>query len=79
MSGQIIYASLVPAPKQRDTEDEKKAIEAGKLAKEVRPDSPNKAAAKGYERTLDPEDRRQGAAPPGRHEVTDDRRVDLWP
>lgn len=46
MSGQIIDASLVPAPKQRNTEDEKKAIKAGKSAGEIWPDEPNKAAQK---------------------------------
>jgi transposase, IS5 family len=46
MSGQIIDASLVPAPKQRNTEDEKEAIKAGKTAAEIWPDEPNKAAQK---------------------------------
>jgi transposase, IS5 family len=46
MSGQIVDASLVPAPKQRNTEDEKAAIKAGKTAAEIWPDEPNKAAQK---------------------------------
>ncbi|WP_150526921.1 transposase [Roseibium sediminis] len=46
MSGQIVDATLVPAPKQRNTEDEKAAIKAGKTAKEIWPDKPNKAAQK---------------------------------
>ena len=46
MSGQIIDASLVPAPKQRNTEDEKAAIKAGKSAGEIWPDHPHKAAQK---------------------------------
>jgi len=46
MSGQIIDASLVPAPKQRNTEDEKAAIKAGKSAGEIWKDEPNKAAQK---------------------------------
>ena len=46
MSGQIVDASLVPAPKQRNTEDEKAAIKAGKSAAEIWPDEPNKAAQK---------------------------------
>jgi transposase, IS5 family len=46
MSGQIVDASLVPAPKQRNTEGEKAAIKAGKTAKEIWPDEPNKAAQK---------------------------------
>jgi transposase, IS5 family len=35
MSGQIIDASLVPAPKQRNTESEKDAIKAGQSAGEI--------------------------------------------
>jgi IS5 family transposase len=31
MSGQIVDATLVPAPKQRNSEDEKKAIKAGRI------------------------------------------------
>ena len=46
MSGQIVDASLVPAPKQRNAEGEKAAIKAGKTAKEIWPDEPNKAAQK---------------------------------
>lgn len=46
MSGQIVDASLVPAPKQRNSEDEKEAIKAGKTAQEIWPDKPNKAAQK---------------------------------
>jgi hypothetical protein len=46
MAGQIVDASLVPAPKQRNTEDEKDAIKAGKSASEIWPDKPNKAAQK---------------------------------
>jgi len=46
MSGQIVDASLVPAPKQRNTDAEKEAIKAGKTAREIWPDEPNKAAQK---------------------------------
>lgn len=46
MSGQIVDATLVPAPKQRNTEDEKAAIKDGKTAGEIWPDAPNKAAQK---------------------------------
>ena len=46
MSGQIVDASLVPAPKQRNTEGEKEAVKAGKTAAEIWPDEPNKAAQK---------------------------------
>lgn len=37
MSGQIVDASLVPAPKQRNTEGEREAIKSGKSAKEIWP------------------------------------------
>ena len=46
MSGQILDASLVPAPKQQNTGDEKAAIKADKTADEIWPDEPNKAAQK---------------------------------
>ena len=46
MSGQIADASLVPAPKQRNTDAEKEAIKAGKSAKEIWPNEPNRAAQK---------------------------------
>ena len=40
MSGQIVDASLVPAPKQRNTEAEKEAIKAGKTARKSGPTNP---------------------------------------
>ena len=46
MSGQIVDASLVPAPKQRNTDSEKRAVKAGKSAAEIWPDKPNKAGQK---------------------------------
>ena len=46
MSGQIVDASLVSAPRQRNTEEEKAAIKAGKKAAEIWPDKPAKAAQK---------------------------------
>jgi IS5 family transposase len=46
MSGQIVDATLVPAPKQRNTDGERDAIKAGKTAKQIWPDEPNKAAQK---------------------------------
>ncbi len=46
MSGQIVDASLVPAPKQRNTEPEKAAVKAGRTAQEIWPCAPNKAAQK---------------------------------
>ncbi len=46
MSGQIVDASLIKAPKQRNTEAEKQAIKDGKTADEIWPDQPAKAAQK---------------------------------
>src|SRR6056297_1751272 len=46
MAGQIVDASLVPAPKQRNTEEEKAAIKAGKSTAAIWPDAPNRAAQK---------------------------------
>ncbi len=46
MGGQIVDATLVSAPKQRNTQDEKDAIKAGKSADEIWPDQPHKAAQK---------------------------------
>lgn len=46
MSGQIVDASLVPAPKQRNTDGKKEAIKAGQLAKDIWPDEPDKAHQK---------------------------------
>jgi IS5 family transposase len=44
MSGQILDASLVPAPKQRNTESEREATKSGKSAMEIWPNDKNKAA-----------------------------------
>jgi hypothetical protein len=46
MGGQIVDATLVPAPKQRNTESEKAAIKAGKSAKQIWRGKPNKAHQK---------------------------------
>jgi IS5 family transposase len=46
MGGQIVDASLVAAPRQRNTQEEKDAIKAGKTANEIWPDQPAKAAQK---------------------------------
>ena len=46
MSGQIVDASLVAAPRQHDTDAEKEAIKAGRSASEIWPDEPAKAAQK---------------------------------
>ena len=46
MSGQIIDATLVCAPKQRNSDEEREAIKAGRKACEIWPDRPSKAAQK---------------------------------
>ena len=46
MGGQIVDATLVAAPKQRNTEPEKAAIKEGKSAAEIWPDEPARAAQK---------------------------------
>ena len=46
MGGQIVDATLVAAPKQRNTTPEKDAIKAGKTASEIWPDEPARAAQK---------------------------------
>jgi transposase len=46
MGGQIVDASLVAAPRQRNTDEEKAAIKAGKTAAEIWPHKPAKAAPK---------------------------------
>lgn len=46
IGGQIVDATLVPAPKQRNTADEKAAIKEGKSVQEIWPDEPAKAAQK---------------------------------
>jgi IS5 family transposase len=46
MGGQIVDATLVAAPKQRNTEPEKAAIKDGKTAAEIWPDKPARAAQK---------------------------------
>ena len=85
IGGQIVDASLVPAPKQWNTEDEKAQIKAGKPAREIWPDQPNKAAQKDTQAPLswfagkttagqrmDAEDWRQDPVPPGRHTAAAD-------
>ena len=46
MSGQIVDASLVAAPRQRNTKEEKEAIKAGKSADQIWPHEPSRAAQK---------------------------------
>lgn len=46
MGGQIVDATLVAAPKQRNTKEEKAAIKQGQTAAEIWPDKPARAAQK---------------------------------
>jgi IS5 family transposase len=46
MGGQIVDATIVAAPKQRNTDDEKREIRQGKTAAEIWPEKPAKAAQK---------------------------------
>ncbi|WCP15930.1 hypothetical protein sphantq_04420 (plasmid) [Sphingobium sp. AntQ-1] len=46
MGGQIVDATLVAAPKQRNTAAERQAIKAGRSAAEIWPDEPARAAQK---------------------------------
>ena len=46
MGGQIVDATLAAAPKQRNTEDEKAAINAGKSTRQIWRSQPNKAHQK---------------------------------
>lgn len=46
MGGQIVDATLVLAPRQRNNDNEKDAIKVGKKAGEIWPDEPNKARQK---------------------------------
>jgi transposase, IS5 family len=49
MSGQIVDATLVAAPRQRNTDAQKAAIRAGKTADEIWPDKPARARQKDVE------------------------------
>ena len=46
MAGEIVDASRIPAPKQRNTDCQKDAVKAGKSAVEIWPDAPKKAVQK---------------------------------
>jgi IS5 family transposase len=46
MGGQIVDATIVAAPRQRNTDGEKAAIKQGKSGTEIWPDEPHKAAQK---------------------------------
>ena len=53
MGGQIVDATLVPAPKQRNTEDEKAAIKAGKSARQIWPSKRGGKPNKAYQKDVD--------------------------
>jgi transposase, IS5 family len=44
MSGQVVNATLVPAAKQRNTEDQQAAIKVGKSDRQIWRNKPNKAS-----------------------------------
>lgn len=46
MAGQIVDATLVAAPRQRNTEEEEARIEAGETAADIWPDKPARARQK---------------------------------
>lgn len=46
MSGQLVDSSLIAAPKQRNTKEEKQAVKEGKSAADIWPDAPAKARQK---------------------------------
>ena len=77
MAGQIVDASLVPAPKQRNTDGEKEAIKAGKSAQGDLARRAEQGGPEGHERPLDAEDRRQGPLSARRHAAADDRGAGL--
>jgi hypothetical protein len=63
MGGQIVDATLVAAPKQRNTAAEKEAIKAGKSAAEIWPYQPAKAAQKDTDARCSPKRGRCLAGP----------------
>lgn len=77
MAGQIVDASLVPAPKERNTDAEKEAIKAGKTAAEIWPDQPEQGGPEGCRCPLDPEDRRQDPLPDERQAAAANRAAGL--
>ena len=56
MSGQLVDSTLVAAPKQRNTRDEKQAVRAGKSAHEIWPDQPGESTPEGRGCPLDDPD-----------------------
>ena len=77
MGGQIVDATLVAAPKQRNTAAEKAAIKEGKSAREIWPDQPAKGGTKGYRRPLDV-DVRESQADARRQAGDRHRHPKLW-
>lgn len=65
MSGQIVDATLVAAPRQRTTHPEKEAIKAGRPASRIWPDQPARAAQKDTEARWTIRTRKGKAKPDG--------------
>ena len=77
MAGQIVDASLVPAPKQRNTDGEKEAVKAGQIRQGDLARRAQQGGPERHERPLDAEGGRQGPVSPRRHAAADDRRAGL--
>ncbi|MBN9079798.1 MAG: hypothetical protein J0H84_26660 [Rhizobiales bacterium] len=69
----MVDASLVSAPKQRNTDAEKEAIKAGKTAAEIWPNELNRVAQKDTDARWALKDRRQDPVLVGRHAAAADR------
>ena len=65
-SGQVVDSSLVAAPRQRMTGEEKAAIKAGKSAGEIGPDAPAKASQKDTDARWTVKHKKAKAKPDGR-------------
>lgn len=69
MCGQIVDATVVAAPKQRNSAAEKDAIKAGKSAAEIWPDQPVRAALKDTDARWTLKFAKARALPEGRHGI----------
>jgi transposase, IS5 family len=77
MAGQIVDASLVPAPKQRNTEGREGSDQGGQVGQGDLAGRAEQGGAEGHARALDAEGRRQGPIPSGRRPAADDRGAGL--
>ena len=71
MGGQIVDATIVAAPKQRNSDGEKAAIKEGKTADEIWPDKPARAAQKDVEARWTVKYSKAKKAPDGRPQPRD--------